>query len=108
MSTIRRQSIISSSIVYLGLALVAVTNLILAKEFRPDQYGLINGMFVAVGMIIYAFANMGTLAYVSKFYPYYKDNLPLKKNDMMTWAFLACLIGFLVLLLGGVIFKGAV
>lgn len=108
MSTIRRQSIISSGIVYFGFALGALTNLVLAGRFNPDQYGLMNGMFVAIGMIIYSFANMGMPAYISKFYPYYKDNLPVQKNDLMSWALLCGLIGFGLVIAAGVIFKSVV
>ncbi len=43
---------------------------------------------------MYSFANLGMAAYVVKFYPYYNDNLPRKKNDMFTWAMLIALIGF--------------
>ena len=84
MSTIRKQSIISSGIVYFGFGLGALTNFLLAREFNPDQYGLIGGMFLSVGTILYCFANMGMPAYIGKFYPYYNDNLSAKKNDQMT------------------------
>jgi O-antigen/teichoic acid export membrane protein len=108
MSTIRRQSIISSGIVYFGFALGALTQIFLAKEFSPDQYGLMNGIFVAVGMIMYAFASLGMPAYITKFYPYYNDNLPAKRNDMMSWALLVSFVGFCVVIALGLIFKGPV
>ncbi len=108
MSTIRKQSIISSGVVYFGMALGALTNFLLARELEPGQYGLIIGMFLAIGMIMYSFANLGMLAYIAKFYPYYKDNLQPKKNDLMTWALLISLIGFLMVVVAGVVFKGAV
>lgn len=111
MSTIRRQSIISSGIVYFGFALGALTNIYLAKEFTPDQYGLMNGIFVAVGMIMYAFASFGMPAYIGKFYPYYNDNLPASgkaKNDLMSWALLVGLIGFGLVVILGVAFKDVV
>lgn len=108
MSTIRKQSIISSGVVYFGMALGALTNFLLAREFAPDQYGLISGMFMAIGMIMYSFSNLGMLAYISKFYPYYKDNLQPKKNDLMSWALLTGLAGFLLVAVAGLVFKGAV
>ena len=37
MSTIRRQSIISSGIMYLGFAMGAANNLIFAKVLTPEQ-----------------------------------------------------------------------
>jgi O-antigen/teichoic acid export membrane protein len=62
-------------------------------------------IFIAVGNLIFAFANLGMVAVVYKFYPYYNDNLPKKKNDLLTWTFLISLIGFLVVTVTGVIFK---
>ena len=108
MSTIRKQSIISSGIVYFGFGLGAITNILLAREFNPDQYGLISGMFLALGSIMYAIANLGMASYIGKFYPYYKDNLQPKKNDLISWALLFSLVGFLVVALAGIVFKGAV
>jgi O-antigen/teichoic acid export membrane protein len=108
MSTIRRQSIISSGVVYCGLALGVLTNFLLLREFNPDQYGLISGMFLSIGTIMYSFASMGMLAFISKFYPYYNGNLPPEKNDMMTWALSFSLGGFLLVIVAGLVFKGIV
>jgi O-antigen/teichoic acid export membrane protein len=108
MNTIRRQSIFSSGVVYIGFALGAVSNYVMAREFNPDQYGLVNGMFVAIGTIISFFASVGMTGYVGKFYPYYKDNLPPKKIDQMTWALLICLGGFVFTMILGILLKGQV
>jgi O-antigen/teichoic acid export membrane protein len=108
MTTIRKQSIISSGVVYLGFGLGAITNLILAREFTPDQYGLISGMFLAISMIMYSLANVGMPAVVAKFYPYYKAHLPPKKNDLLTWALLILLAGFSLVTFAGIAFRGQV
>jgi O-antigen/teichoic acid export membrane protein len=108
MNTIRRQSIISSGVVYIGFALGAVTNYVMAREFNPDQYGLVSGMFIAIGTIIAYVAGMGMTGYAGKFYPYYKDNLPVEKIDLMTWALLISLGGFLVTMALGVLLKSRV
>jgi len=107
MSTIRRQSIISSGIVYFGLVLGAVNTLLFTKWFSPSQYGL-TVMFVSLSNIIFPLASLGMQAYISKFYPYYHDNLPPKENDMITWSLLASFIGFLLLITGGIVFKDLV
>jgi O-antigen/teichoic acid export membrane protein len=44
-------------------------------------------------------------AFIFKFYPYYNDNLPKKKNDMMTWTLLIATAGFVLVIIGGLIFK---
>jgi len=107
MSTIRRQSIISSGIVYFGFALGAFNTLLFTKWFTPAQYGL-TVMFVSLACIMFPLANLGMLSYIYKFYPYYHDNLPPKKNDMMTWALLVSFAGFLLVMAGGFIFKDLV
>ena len=107
MSTIRRQSIISSGIVYFGFALGFLNIFLFTREkggFTMEQYGL-TVMFTAIASIMYSFANLGTQAYIFKFHPYYNDNLPPKKNDMMSWALLVCGIGFLLVIAAGLIFK---
>lgn len=105
MSTIRRQSIISSGVAYFGIAVGALNTLLAAKGIEPAEYGLYNGLFIAVGNIMYACANAGMPYYVQKFYPYYHDNLPRKRNDMMSWVLLIGFAGFLLVAGAGIIFK---
>lgn len=106
MSNIRRQSIISSFIVYFGFALGFFNTWLFAREggFPQTQYGLIN-VFIAIGNVMLAFANLGMNAYIYKFYPYYKENLAPGKNDMITIALSVSFLGFLIILMNGLIFK---
>jgi O-antigen/teichoic acid export membrane protein len=106
MSTIRRQSIISSGIIYLGFALGFLNTYLFTRQggFTQTQYGL-TGIFMSIGSIMYSFANLGMQAYIYKFYPYYQDNLSRKNNDLITWALLAGIAGFSLVLMGGFIFK---
>lgn len=109
MSNIRRQSIISSIIVYLGFALGFFNTWLFAREggFAQSQYGLIN-VFIAVGNVIFAVANLGMHTYIYKFFPYYNDNLPPRKNDMMSVALAVSIFGFLIIVFSGLVFKGYV
>ncbi|MBL7740107.1 MAG: lipopolysaccharide biosynthesis protein [Chitinophagaceae bacterium] len=102
MSTIRRQSIISSFIIYIGFAVGAVNTYFFGREgqFSVDEYGL-TGIFVAIASMMMAFALMGLPPYIFKFYPYYKDHLPPKKIDMLTWALLISAAGFIAVMLAG-------
>lgn len=93
MSTIRRQSIISSVLTYTGFALGFVNTWILARNFSPEDYGLIS-IFTSIANIMCAIAYLGMPSYIYKFFPYYKDNLPPRKNDMLAWVLLTALIGF--------------
>jgi O-antigen/teichoic acid export membrane protein len=44
-------------------------------------------------------------AYIAKFYPYYQDNLKVRDNDMMGWAFITSLLGFAMVMAAAYIFK---
>jgi len=109
MSTIRRQSILSSGIIYLGFALGFLNTYLFTRQggFTQSEYGLY-GTFMGVANIINAFANFGMQAYIYKFYPYYQDNLKVKDNDMMGWAFVMSMLGFFMVLAAAYIFKGLV
>ncbi len=110
MSQIRRQSIISTIFVYSGFFVGFINTYLftrLGSPFNPSQYGL-TSIFIAVGNLMFAFANLGMIATVYKFYPYYEENLPKKKNDLLTWALLISLAGFCFVILAGIIFKDLV
>ena len=102
MSSIRKQTIISSLLVYIGFLVGAVNTYMYAKNgsFTPEQVGLTK-IFLDLGQNIYVFASLGVIPVIYKFYPYYKDNLEDKKNDLLTWALIASLIGFCLVVLGG-------
>lgn len=109
MSNIRRQSIISSVIVYFGFVLGFVNTYLFTKEgsFSQEQYGLVS-TFIAIANIMLSFANLGMQAYIYKFYPYYKDNLPREKNDLLTWALISSTLGFSLVVIAGYFLKDLV
>lgn len=109
MSAIRRQSIISSIVIYIGFAIGMLNVYFFTKEdlFEPDQYGL-TGIFIAISTAMQAFATFGMPAYIYKFYPYYSHHLPSKKNDMITWALLISTVGFIIVMIGGWVLKDVV
>jgi len=106
MSQIRRQSILSSILVYAGFALGFLNTYLFTREggFTKEQYGL-TGIFIAVASLMFSFANLAMPSYIFKFYPYYKDNLDKKRNDMLTWALLVSLVGFCVVTFAGFYFR---
>ena len=109
MSQIRKQSIISSMVVYIGFAIGFFNTYLFTREggFTQAQYGL-TGIFMAVANIMFSVANLGMPSYIHKFYPYYNDNLPPKKNDQLTWAIVFSLLGFCMVIIGGILFKDMV
>ena len=109
MSNIRRQSIISSVVIYFGFVLGFVNTYLYTKQgsFTEDQYGLVNA-FIAIANIMFAFANLGVPSYIFKFYPYYKDNLSREKNDLATRALTFSILGFAVVIVAGYLLKDLV
>ena len=92
---------------YIGFAVGLFNTWLFAKGFAESQYGL-TGTFVAIATFMLSFSNLGMLYYIYKFFPYYNDNLPPDKNDMMTIALLVSLTGFIFVVLGGYAFKNFV
>ena len=109
MSTIRRQAIISSALIYVGFAFGALNTYLFTKQglFTPEQYGLTRA-FIVMGQFFYGFAGFGFASVIYKFYPYYKDNLPHQKNDLLTVALLVGLTGFVLTVCGGFMFQSVV
>lgn len=109
MSSIRRQSIISSVVIYIGFAVGLFNMYLFTKEgiFITSEYGLYNA-FIAIATIMMAFSNLAMPSYIYKFYPYYKDHLPFKKNDQLTIAVVVSTIGFTLVVLAGILMKGIV
>src|SRR5882757_1770382 len=107
MSQIRKQSIASSFVVYIGFVIGFINTYLYTRKgsgFSETQYGLVS-IFIAISLAMYSFANLGMPAYIYKFYPYYKDNLPPKKNDMLSRALLVTLAGFTLVTIAGIVFK---
>src|SRR6516164_3522965 len=106
MSGIRKQTIQSSVIVYFGFLVGAFNMYFYSKNgsFTTDQFGLTR-LFFDFAQNIFAFASLGTIPVLYKFYPYYKDNLPDKKNDLLTWVLVASIIGFVLITFTGIVFQ---
>lgn len=109
MSNIRRQSIISSIIIYIGFAVGLLNTYLFTKEgfFTEAEYGLYNA-FIAIATIMMAFSSLAMPSFIYKFYPYYKDHLPVKKNEQVTVALIVSLVGFLLVIIAGIAFKSLV
>ncbi len=109
MSNIRRQSIISSVVIYFGFAVGLLNTYFFTKEglFTESDYGLIT-IFMSIATMMMAFSSLAMPSYIFKFYPYYQDNLPVRKNDMITWSLLIGIIGFALVMLAGWAFKDLV
>ncbi len=109
MSKIRRQSIISSLIIYAGFAVGLLNTYFFTREgffhsFSKEQYGLTT-VFLAIALLMNSLGTLAMPSYIYKFFPYYKDNLKPKQNDMLSWALLIGVIGFSLVMIAGVALK---
>ncbi len=108
MGSIRKQTIQSSILVYLGFLIGAINLYYYTRigngAFTPEQFGLTR-IFFDFSQNIYAFGSLGVIPVIYKFYPYYKDNLEEHEIDLMTWALVISLVGFFLVLLAGYLFQ---
>lgn len=97
-SSIQRQSILSTIIIYVGFAFGAFNLLMLQSLIGKDYYGLTR-VVNDTGFIAAYFATLGSQAMVAKFLPFYKHYLPREKNDLPFIAMCMAGVGTLFTLL---------
>lgn len=106
MAGIRKQTIQSSIIVYFGFLVGVINTYFYTRNgsFTTQEYG-VTRIFIDFAQNFYAFASLGTIPVLYKFYPYYKDNLPDKKNDLLTLVLSASIIGFVLVAIASIVFQ---
>jgi O-antigen/teichoic acid export membrane protein len=106
MSNIRRQSIISSVVVYFGFALGFLNTYLFTRQggLTKEEFGLTN-TFIAFASVMFSVSSLGMQSFIGKFFPYYKSHLPTKKNEQLTIALLVASIGFLIVTVIGIASK---
>ena len=106
-NVIRRQSIITTAIIFFGFGIGFINNLFFTSShyFRPDEYGLTRTLF-DFSNLIYAFTFLGGTAIMYKFYPYYENNLKEEDNDLLSWMLVIPLIAFIIFMFVATAFKG--
>ncbi len=108
MGTIRKQAIYSSIVIYAGFLIGAVNTWLFIRSgsgaFTPAEYGLTR-LFFDVAQLMFTVASLGMLPAVYKFFPYYNDNLSTKENDLYTWGLVIPLMGFVLVIGGGLLFE---
>ena len=101
MSGIRKQAIISSILVYIGTGIGAINTYFFIGIFTREQYGLTR-LFSDVGQNFYIFSSLGVIPVLYKFYPYYKDNLEPKKNDLLGRSLAIAGVGFILVTIAAI------
>lgn len=109
MSNLRRQSILSSLVIYAGFAIGLLNTYFFTAEglFEKAEYGLTT-VFLAIAVMTSGLAGVAMPSFIYKFFPYYKDHLPERKNDMLAGALVLGLAGFALVMLGGIGLKDLV
>jgi O-antigen/teichoic acid export membrane protein len=100
--SIRKQTIISSILIYIGFGIGFINIYLYTKNgyFTLGQYALTQ-IFFDFAQIMFAFGAMGVVPVIYKFYPYYKDNLPKKQIDLLTWAMVIAVSGVILIWIAG-------
>jgi O-antigen/teichoic acid export membrane protein len=100
MADIRKQSIKGVFWVYTGFAIGALITYLFTNDlwFKTEEYGLTRSL-LEIGILVYAFSSIGTNFYLYKFFPYYKDNLENKDNDLLGQAIKIAAVGFTITVL---------
>lgn len=103
---IRRQSIISSVVIYIGFAIGLLNTYFFTKEglFTSAEYG-VTKIFIDIAALIASLSTFAMPGFIYKFYPYYNDNLKPQQNDMLAWAVLISIIGFVLVVVLGFSFR---
>lgn len=103
---IRRQSIVSSLVIYVGFAIGFLNTYFFGKEniFTSDEYGLTQ-LFVKLAALIASLSVIAMPNYILKFFPYYNSRLKPGQNDMLTIAMVTGFVGFLVVAAFGYTFE---
>jgi O-antigen/teichoic acid export membrane protein len=106
MSTLRKQTIVSTVFMMLGFLFGAINIYFYTKTgvFTKAQFGLTKIFFDFLQLAI-ALSSLGFLAVLYKFYPYFSDNLPKQKNELLTLTFIVSLFGFLLFCIAGYFIK---
>jgi len=97
MTEIRRKSLKATTWIYIGFAIGALNTYFLTHKswFSTDENGLTRAM-IEISQLVFAFSCLGVTSYLYKFFPYYKDNTPNKKNDILAISLTISLIGFII------------
>ncbi|HYJ37904.1 MAG TPA: lipopolysaccharide biosynthesis protein, partial [Chitinophagaceae bacterium] len=106
MSTIRRESIVSSVLIYIGFIFGAINTYLFTKEgiFTPEEYGLTRAIMITANFF-FGFASFGVIGVIYKFSPYYSGHLRDNENDLLGICLVVGLIGFILSALAGFVFE---
>lgn len=105
MGVIKKQSISSTIIILAGFLPGALNILVLFPKFlTASELGLTRAM-MDISITLSTLCTLGSLTVIYKFYPFYKDYLQEKKNDLPMITAAVCSVGYLLMIMFGYIFR---
>jgi O-antigen/teichoic acid export membrane protein len=105
MSTIQRQSILSSIVIFAGFGFGALNLIVLQKQFlTTTQWGLTR-VITEAGFLLANFSMLATNNVVAKFMPFYKRHLAPSQNDLPFVTLVIWLFGLVITLAGLLLLK---
>ena len=107
-TTVQRQSIISTFIIFAGFGFGALNLIVLQKWLLTSaQWGLTR-VITEASVLMANFATLGTPAVAAKFLPFYKKYLPPEKNDLPFITTTIFLFGLIITMLMMLVFQPAI
>lgn len=97
MSQIRKRSLKATSWIYVGFLIGAINTYFFTHKdwFSTQEYGLTRAL-LDISMLVCAFSTFGVTTYIVKFFPYYKENVDNKRNDLLGTALIIAIAGFIL------------
>ena len=105
MGIIQKQALRSSVFLTIGFAIGGINILFLFPKLTSLNVNGLTRAFLDVGTVLSLLATMGTVPVVYKFYPFYRTHLKKEENDLPFITGIICLIGFVVICIGGFFFR---
>jgi O-antigen/teichoic acid export membrane protein len=107
MGIVKRQSVQTSILSYIGVMIGYVNLIILFPKFlTPEEFGLTR-LIISVGVIFSQLSLLGTSISILRFFPYL-ENKKLQHHGLLTFLLLIALLGFLFFTVVLVLLRGAV
>ncbi|PWU02734.1 MAG: hypothetical protein C5B52_04770 [Bacteroidetes bacterium] len=96
MGVVRKQSIISSLVTYVGFLIGAINVLWLFPHFVGNSGLGLTRVLLDLAMIFGAACTLGSVPIAFKFFPFYRSYLPREKNDLPFITLFLCTLGCIV------------
>lgn len=96
MGVVRKQSIRSSILIYLGFALGAFNFWLLPNILSGDEFGLVR-VLISVSTLLAGLCSLGTLPVITRFFPYYQAGEKKHTNDLLGWVLAISIVGYIIM-----------